>query len=76
MKLHKFIQKDLRHVCSTDQLSQLFGKQKKYVNKSFLSHGVVILGFKSPRCDFLSLHLSRHRLFHGHALAVAKEASL
>ena len=46
MKLHKFIPKDLRHVCSTDQLSQLFGKQKKYVNILFLCHGVVILGFK------------------------------
>lgn len=73
MKLHKFIQKDLRHVCSTDQLSQLLGKQKKYGNKLFFCHGVVILGFKSPRCDCLSLHLSRQRLFHGHALAVAKQ---
>lgn len=74
MKLHKFIPKDLRHVCSTDQLSQLFGKQKKYVvNKLFLCHSVVILGCKSPRCDCLLLHLSRQRLFHGHALAVAKE---
>ena len=74
VKLHKFIQKDLRHVCSTDQLSQLFGKQKKYVvNKLFLCHGVVILGCKSPRCNCLLLYLSGHRLFHGHALAVTKQ---
>ena len=40
---------------------------------NYFSHGVVILGCKSPRCDCLLLHLSRQHLFHGHALTVAKE---